>query len=64
MPKRKKDKEPVPVMPQRYKWWAALKCDSYEAASLYVEEYPLPSGHLIKIKRRKNHFEVRQGTPI
>lgn len=64
MSRKRRDKDPVPVMPQRYTWNAAVKFDDFEGADTYRKEYTPPSGCKVKVKRRKNHFEVRLGTPI
>lgn len=63
MPKRRKDKDPVPVMPQRYTWKRASSFTTFEKAKEYKDAFST-EGFLLKIKRRKNSFDVRVGTPI
>ena len=61
MPKRRKDKDPVPVMPQRYTWKTKATFNTYEEA---LASLPFDEKSNIKIKRRKNSFDVRVGTLI
>jgi len=61
----KRKKEAVPgSSDQKMTWKAAVKFDSFEGADTYRNEYEAPSGCRVKIKRRKDCFEVRLGTPI
>ena len=67
MPKRRKDKEPVPVMPQQYTWRTEIKFTSFEGANAYKElklELAPNETSPRKIKRRKDCFDVRVGTPV
>ena len=65
MPKRRKDKEPVPVMPQQYTWRTEVKFDSFEGANTYQKlKLEQDKNTPRKIKRRKDCFDVRIGTLI
>ena len=61
MPKRRKDKVSVPVMPQRFTWKTEAKFDTYEEAKKALDPFATQPE---KIKRRKNSFDVRVGTPV
>lgn len=62
MAKRHGNKEPVPVMPQRYTWKTVATYDNYEEASLLSVENP--HNRPLKIKRRSDCYDVRLGTPV
>ena len=65
MPKRKKESIPG-SSDQKFTWKATGNHDKFEDAAEHCLELTekLDANEGLKIKKRKDHFEVRVGTPV